>query len=106
MFVKVYTYHIKKDKIETFLNIQEKTREIYSKYIDSHVIYIQSNEEQTKWMEISQYKDEVEYKMSIEIINRDKKIQELFKSFQEILIEKSEIREENFTQIRETDGFK
>ena len=89
MFVKVYTYHIKKDKIETFLNIQEKTREIYSKYIDSHVIYIQSNEEQTKWMEISQYKDEVEYNKSIEIINRDKKIQELFKSFQEILIEKA-----------------
>ena len=106
MFVKVYNYHIKKDKIETYINIQEKVVEIYGKYIDSHVIYFQSNEDKTKWMEISQYKDQVEYNKSIELINQDKEIQDLFKSFQETLIEKSEISEENFTQIRETNSLK
>jgi hydroxymethylpyrimidine pyrophosphatase-like HAD family hydrolase len=100
MFVKVYVYHIKKDKVEEYLKIQEKAGDIYGKYINSKTIYLQSNEDETKWMEITKYESAEEYNKSIESINQQKEIQELFKSFQAVLLEgKSEIDEENFTEI-------
>ncbi|UTR10340.1 hypothetical protein MM300_21110 [Evansella sp. LMS18] len=100
MFVKVYVYHIKTDKMKDYFRIQEKAGEIYGRYIDSQTTYLQSREDATKWMEITKYKSEEEYNKSIKLINTHKEIQELFKSFQSVLMEsKSEILEENFTKV-------
>ncbi|MGM0753994.1 MAG: hypothetical protein ACQET6_18960 [Bacillota bacterium] len=101
MFVKVYEYHIQPEKIEEFFKVQEKAGEIYRKYLESHTIYLKKQDYGTKWMEISRYKDESEYKKSIELINEHEEIQHLFTDFQSLLVPGSEIVEEDFLQIEE-----
>jgi hypothetical protein len=99
MFVKVYQYHIQRDKIEEYLVIQAKTSEIYSRYLNFQTIYLNSKDDDTKWIEITQYKDEDEYKKSIVFINAHMEIQELFKAFQSLLVaDKCQISEEDFIQ--------
>ncbi len=34
MFVKIYQYHIQKDKVDEYFSIQEKASEIYGRYLD------------------------------------------------------------------------
>ncbi|ADU29525.1 hypothetical protein [Evansella cellulosilytica] len=103
MFVKIYIYHIKRDKTEEYFRIQEKAREIYRKFIDSETTYLQSRSDTTKWIEITKYRSEEEYDKGIALINTEKEIQELFKSFQSILVDrKREIVEENFIEVMNT----
>lgn len=107
MFVKVYQYYIQKEKEEEYLRIQEKAGEIYEKYLDFHTLYLKSKESDTKWLEITFYKDQDVYNKSIEIINKQIEIQELFKSFQSVLVsERSEVLEEDFLKIKEKCTFK
>ncbi|WP_077596130.1 hypothetical protein [Oceanobacillus kimchii] len=107
MFVKVYQYHVQKEKEEEYLSIQEKAGEIYAKYFDFYTIYLRSKESDTKWLEITCYKDQDSYNKCIENINKQIEIQELFKSFQSVLVsEKSEIIEEDFLKIKEKCTFK
>ena len=102
MFVKIYQYHIQQDKVEEYLSIQEKASEIYSKYLNFHTMYINSKDDETKWIEISRYADEKEYNKSMTIINEQKEIQELFARFQYLLVtDKKEIWEEDFIEKRE-----
>lgn len=102
MFVKVYQYYVQKEKEEEYLSIQEKACDIYKEFLDFHTIYLKSKESDTKWLEITFYKNEDDYKKSIEIINKQLEIQELFKSFQSVLVsEKNEITEEDFMKIKE-----
>lgn len=99
MFVKIYQYHIQKDKVEEYLAIQEKASEIYGRYIGFHTMYLNSKVDETKWIEITRYKDEDEYNKSMKIINEQKEIQDLFETFQSILLtDKSEISEEDFIE--------
>lgn len=100
MYVKVYVYHIKTDKMNDYFRIQERAGEIYGRYINSQTTYLQSGEDAAKWMEITKYKSEEEYNKSIELINNHKEIQKLFKAFQSVLLEsKSEKIEESFTEV-------
>jgi hydroxymethylpyrimidine pyrophosphatase-like HAD family hydrolase len=101
MFVKVYEYHIQPEKIEEFFKIQERAGEIYRKYLESHTIYLKKQDNETKWMEISRYKDESEYKKSIRLVNEHEEIQHLFSDFQSLLVPDSELVEEDFLQIEE-----
>ncbi|WP_456278930.1 hypothetical protein [Bacillus sp. AK128] len=96
MFVKVYKYHIQNDKVDEYLSIQEKASKIYGKYIDLQTTYLQSIDDHTKWLEISKYKDENEYQKSMDLINKEFEIKELFKAFQCLLVSDSEISEEDF----------
>ncbi|WP_449537600.1 hypothetical protein [Ferdinandcohnia sp. Marseille-Q9671] len=99
MFVKVYSYHIQPAKNKEFVHIQKRTSELYGRYIDVQTTYLQSSEDQTKWLEISKYRSEEDYLKSIQLINNQKEIQDLFLAFQSIL-EQEKITEENFTEIR------
>ncbi|MFP7201220.1 hypothetical protein SFC08_09600 [Lysinibacillus halotolerans] len=102
MFVKIYEYHIQKDKVEQYLAIQEKASEIYNRYLDFHTVYLNSKTEETKWLEITRYKDEDTYHKGMELINEQKEIQDLFETFQSLLLtEKREIREEDFLEMKE-----
>ncbi|RBP03347.1 hypothetical protein [Rossellomorea aquimaris] len=101
MFVKVYEYHIQPEKIEEFFKIQERAGEIYRKYLESHTIYLKKQDNETKWMEISRYRNESEYKKSIRLINEHEEIQHLFSDFQSVLVPGSELVEEDFLQIEE-----
>ncbi|WP_228550166.1 hypothetical protein [Salinibacillus xinjiangensis] len=57
-------------------------------------------------MEISKYRDEEEYQKSIDLINKEKEIQELFSAFQSLLVsEKQEINEENFLEKKLINNF-
>ncbi|MBE4909843.1 hypothetical protein IMZ08_17550 [Bacillus luteolus] len=98
MFVKVYTYHIQHDKVAEYLAIQEKAFKIYNRYLDFQTIYLQSKEDNTKWMEITKYKDEEEYKKCIDLINKSEEIQELFNAFQSLLVSQMKISEEDFIE--------
>ncbi|KPB03123.1 hypothetical protein [Bacillus sp. CHD6a] len=102
MFVKVYQYHIQKNKVDEYLAIQEKASEIYGRHLDFHTMYLNSKDDATKWIEISRYKDENEYQKSMDMINQQEEIQELFKAFQSLLVtDKSEISEEDFIEKKE-----
>ncbi|MDQ0483910.1 hypothetical protein [Guptibacillus hwajinpoensis] len=102
MFVKVYEYHIQEEKIEEYLRIQKKAGEIYRNYIDAETTYLHSKVDSTKWLEMTYYKSEDDYRTSMELINKEKEIQELFTSFEALLVtEKSEIKEEDFFEIIE-----
>ncbi|OCA90350.1 hypothetical protein A8F94_00140 [Bacillus sp. FJAT-27225] len=103
MFVKVYQYHILKDKIDEYLAIQEKVSEIYGRYLEFHTMYLNSKIDATQWIEISRYKDENEYQKCMDLINQQKEIQGLFLEFQTLLVTgKSEICEEDFMEMKET----
>ncbi|MGM9988090.1 MAG: hypothetical protein ACI35O_12805 [Bacillaceae bacterium] len=107
MFVKMYVYYIEKDKTEAYFDIQKEASKIYGKYLDFQTIYLRSNEDETKWVEITKYKSEEEYNKSIELVNEHKEIQELFNSFQAVLLEgKNEITEENFTEVMDIHKYK
>lgn len=102
MFVKIYEYHIQKDKVEQYLAIQEKASEIYNRYLDFHAVYLNSKTEETKWLEIIRYKDEDTYNKSMELINEQKEIQDLFEDFQSLLLTgKRGIMEEDFLEMKE-----
>lgn len=58
MFVKVYQYYIQSNKVDDYLSIQKRASEIYGQYLDVNTIYLQSKDDNTKWMEISTYRDE------------------------------------------------
>ncbi|WP_216638009.1 hypothetical protein [Bacillus sp. FJAT-29814] len=108
MFVKVYQYHILKNKVEEFMHLQEKAAEVYNKFLDFHTMYLNSKEDETKWFEITRYKGEAEYKRSLAIINEQAEIQELLTAFDSLLVsEKREISEEDFIVGKEirTSGF-
>lgn len=101
MYVKIYQFHLQKDKVEEYFMIQEKASAIYSKYIQSETMYLNSKENETKWLEITRYKDEEEYNKSIALINEEKEIQQLFNQFQTLLLsDKNEIVEEDFVEIK------
>lgn len=99
MFVKTYIYYVQKDKIQEFLDIQKKAGETYGQYISSQTTYLQSNEDKTKWMEITTYNREADYNKSIKFINKVPEIQQLFHSFEALLVEGKGISEENFTDV-------
>jgi hypothetical protein len=108
MFVKVYQYYIQRNKVEEFLELQEKAAKIYGKFLDFHTMYLNSREDKTKWFEITRYKDEAEYKRSLAVITEQEEIQELFAAFQSLLVsEKREITDEDFIVGKEivTAGF-
>jgi hypothetical protein len=106
MFIKIYEYYIQPDKEQEYLRIQQKAADIYSRHIDSQSLHLKSKDEPSKWMEITRYPNEDEYKRSIKLINQYKEIQELFKEFQSLLVpEKSEIREEDFIVVKERNTY-
>ncbi|RLL48336.1 hypothetical protein D8M04_03465 [Oceanobacillus piezotolerans] len=101
MYVKVYQYHIQKDRVEEYLDIQKKTSEIYDRYLDIDLLYLNNQDDDTKWIEVTRYKDKDEYEEKIIMINGQKEIQELFESFQSLLVpDKNEITEENYIEIK------
>lgn len=102
MFVKVYQYHIQKDKVNEYLAIQEKASNIYRKYLDFHSIYLNSKTDASKWIEITRYRDEDEYNKNIRMINQHQEIQDLFEEFRSVLLnDKTDICEEDFIEKKE-----
>ncbi|MGF2614414.1 hypothetical protein FZC84_14375 [Rossellomorea vietnamensis] len=99
MFVKVYQYHIQKNKEKEYIRVQKKAAEIYKRYVSFETIYLKGCDDGTKWMEITKYKSEAEYQRSIGTINEEEEIQELFEELQALLVSgKEEITEENFIE--------
>ncbi|PEY32272.1 hypothetical protein CN354_21815 [Bacillus cereus] len=96
MFVKVYQYHIQIDKEKEYLEVQEKAASLYQKYIFIRSVYLKSNDDESKWIEMSWYKDEATYKKRIELISHEKELQELWKQFEGIHPEKTEKMEGGF----------
>ena len=100
MYVKVFEYHIQKEKVAEYFRIQEKANKIYKKYIDSETTYLQSHDDPTKWMEITTYNSKEDYHFTIAIINEKEEIQQLFSEFQSLLLpDHTHVKEEDFTRV-------
>lgn len=98
MFLKIYEYHIKKDKEAFFFEIQEKVVQIYNEYLSCNVMYLKSIDDETMWLEISRYGSQEEYLIGIQKVNNEPAIKELYKQFELCLVpEKQNIRESDFT---------
>ncbi|ART77175.1 hypothetical protein B4U37_14455 [Sutcliffiella horikoshii] len=98
MFVKVYQYHIQTDKVSKYLSIQKKASDIYRKHLNVNTVYLQSKDDNTKWMEISTYRNEVEYNKTITLINEEEEIIRLYAEFQSLIVSGEEISEENYIE--------
>lgn len=97
MFIKIYKYHIKEDKEEAFLAIQEKVVSIYQAYINCEVMFLKSLQDETMWLEISRYFSKDDYLNGVQKINENPAIQSLFKKFESCLVsEVSDIEEQHF----------
>lgn len=106
MFVKMYEYYIQKDKMEEYLIIQEKASIIYGKYIHFQSMFLNSESDPAKWIEITKYKSEEEYLNSLKFINQHPDIQDLFRDFQALLVtDRAEILEGNYVIKKELGHF-
>lgn len=99
MFVKIYHYHIPKDKKEEFMKIQERAGELYGRYVEFETLFLNDTNDETKWMEVSRYKDKDVYRNSMELLDKETELHTLFKDFQSLLI--SEIKEEEFLEMKQ-----
>jgi hypothetical protein len=94
MFVKVYQYHIRPESEQELLHIQQKAGEIYSNYIEVQTTFLQNKEDETLWTEISSFQSEENYHKMLPLINKDPRIQDLYRRFEFLLI--SGIKEESY----------
>ena len=98
MYIKIYEYHIEKDKEEFFLEIQEKAVRIYKKYLSCNVLYLKSTDDETMWLEVSRFGSQEEYLIGIQKVNNEPAIKELYEQFESCLVpEKLNVRESDFT---------
>ncbi|MGB7055354.1 MAG: hypothetical protein WBE28_08555 [bacterium] len=101
MFVKVYRYHIRSEKTEEFLDIQERAGKIYRRHVSYRAVYLKSQDDPGLCLEIQWCADEDTYRSAMERINSEPGIKELWQEFQILLDpEKPDIQEECFNQIR------
>lgn len=100
MFVKLYSYHIDPSMEQELLDIHQKAASFYNKHIDSHSILLKNTIDETKWIEISFYKDKAAYEKGMELVNKEVEIQKLFEAFQQLLVsEVQELKEEEYTMM-------
>jgi hypothetical protein len=99
VFVKVYSYHIKRGEEQEYLKIQEETQPIYSRFLNIKTLHLQSETDKTKWLEIHLYKNEKIFYDAIQIIDQQPEIQVLYKRFLEVITSLEEISEENYHLI-------
>lgn len=105
MFVKVYSYRIKLSKTQEFLDIQERAKHIYEKHIAYRAVHLQKNDDPCRWLEIHWYPDEAVYRRSMDLINAEPEIEQLWKEFQALLDpEDKTITEEYYYQVRSEDN--
>jgi len=105
MFVKIYRYRVQPEKIEDYLGIQERAGKIYQKHVHYRAVYLRSQDDPYLWQEIHWYPDEETYHRSMELINAEPEIKQLWREFQATLDPNDpEIHEEYFEQIRYEDS--
>jgi hypothetical protein len=105
MFVKVYHYHIRPGKTGEFLDIQERTGRIYQKHVAYRAVHLQKLDDPHQWLEIHWYPNEAVYRRSMDLINSEPEIKQLWQEFQALLHpEDKTISEEYYNQIRSEDS--
>lgn len=101
MFVKVYRYRIKQEKIEEFLDIQRRACQIYQKHVTYRAVHLQRHDDPSHWLEIHWYPDQATYHHSMDLINAEPEIERLWQEFQTVLDPKdTAIYEECYEQVR------
>ena len=96
MFVKVYEYYIKENEEARFLEIQEEAARIYKRYLNCEISYLKSCDHDEKWLEISRYSSEEEYKVGISKMDKEPVIKELYQQFKSCLVLGAGVKENNY----------
>ena len=105
MFVKVYRYHVQHDKTEQYLAIQERAGQIYQKHVRYRAVHLRSQDDPGLWLEIHWYPNEETYRRSMDLINAEPAIKQLWLEFKATLDpDDKEIHEEYYEQIRSEDS--
>lgn len=99
MYVKMYTYHVRPERVNDYLIIQKRADLIYSKFVLKHSFHLNNRDEPSKWVEIHQYESEEHYREAITKINTEQEMNELFVQFLDVLIPHTAIVEEDYRLI-------
>ncbi len=107
MFVKLYRYRVQPEKIKEYHVIQERAGQIYQKHVRYRAVYLRNQNDPGLWLEIHWYPDEETYRRSMDLINAEPEIKQLWREFQTTLDPNDpEIHEEYYSQVRSEDTLK
>lgn len=87
MFVVVYNYKIPIEKTKEYINLEKRAIKIYLEFGCSDVQIYRNSTIPNRWMEINFFQDHETYQQVIEKVNKDSRMDLLFKAFMELLYE-------------------
>ncbi|WP_211746631.1 hypothetical protein [Paenibacillus sp. Marseille-Q4541] len=95
MFVKMYIYHVNLSRLAEYRKIMKSADELYKRYVDYELFYMESEETPGKFVEIQTYASEESYVTSQKLITKDPEITNLYVSFEAVLTpDNKQIKEE------------
>lgn len=96
MYIETYAYKVPEDKIDQYLDIQRRTKEIYLRYGCIAYEVFQTDDD---WcLEISRFKDRKHYENVTRHVDLDPKIKTLWKEFCSI-VEKEKIATRKYEKM-------
>jgi uncharacterized protein YbaA (DUF1428 family) len=99
MFVKLYRYRVRPDKVEDYLDIQARACSVYRKYTEFQAVHLRDHSDPSLWIELNFYPDRQSYDKAISAVNSDPMIHQLFAEFQATLVDGTDIEEEEYIQV-------
>ncbi|QGG54909.1 hypothetical protein [Paenibacillus sp. B01] len=101
-YVKLHAYHVQKEKRDEYLDLQRQAAEVYGRHASFRTLFLNSMEDETRWIEITTYDSEESYAEAIRLIDEEPEIGDLFRRFKSLLVqENAEIVEEDFKLAKE-----
>jgi len=85
MFVRLFRYRVRPEKLERYLTIQEQACQIYRRHESVRTSYFQAAGDPCTWLEVHWYPDEETCRRATEEINGDPQIPALWDEFQRAL---------------------
>ena len=96
MYIETYTYKVPKDKIDQYLDIQRRTKEVYLRY--GCIAYEIFRSDDGWCLEISRFKDREHYENVTKSVDLEPEIEILWKEFCSI-VKKEKVVTEKYEKI-------
>lgn len=109
MFVKIYIYHVNLARLAEYKRIMERADELYKRYVNYELFYMENEDEPGKFVEFQIYASEELYEIGQKLIHKDPEIAKLYQSFEAILaadhkqIQEETLRDEGTDLSKSTD---
>jgi quinol monooxygenase YgiN len=86
-FVIVYNYKIPSDKTNEYITLEKQAIQIYLEYGCKEVQIYRDAKKPNRWMEINLFDDQETYQRVIEKVNKDSRMEMLYRKFVQLLYE-------------------